>query len=105
MISVGDRETFIPYRNNRLTQMLQDAIGGNSKTVFIAHIPPTDVLVAEAVIALNVSKAALKVRNKLVKFVDGKAIPVETGETDPEPEAVQEETHAAAGDPTKKAWT
>lgn len=34
MISaLSTNEKFIPYRNNKLTQLMQDSLGGNAKTV------------------------------------------------------------------------
>merc|ERR1712000_405803 len=32
----------IPYRDSRLTRLLQDSLGGNSKTVMVANIGPAD---------------------------------------------------------------
>lgn len=39
---VDGRSTHIPYRNSKLTRLLQDSLGGNSKTVMIANIGPAD---------------------------------------------------------------
>jgi hypothetical protein len=32
----------VPYRNSKLTRLLQDALGGNSRTLFIACVSPAD---------------------------------------------------------------
>lgn len=31
--ALSTNEKFIPYRNNKLTQLMQDSLGGNAKTV------------------------------------------------------------------------
>ena len=41
--ALGDNSkkgTFVPYRDSKLTRMLKDSLGGNSKTIMIANISP-----------------------------------------------------------------
>ncbi len=33
----------IPYRDSKLTRILQDSLGGNSKTILIACVSPADI--------------------------------------------------------------
>lgn len=39
---VDGRSSHIPYRNSKLTRLLQDSLGGNAKTVMIAAVGPAD---------------------------------------------------------------
>lgn len=39
---VDGRSTHVPYRDSKLTRLLQDSLGGNTKTVMIAAISPAD---------------------------------------------------------------
>ena len=36
------RSGHIPYRDSKLTRLLQDSLGGNTKTVMVANIGPAD---------------------------------------------------------------
>lgn len=36
------KATYIPYRDSKLTRLLQDSLGGNTKTVMISNIGPAD---------------------------------------------------------------
>ena len=41
--ALGDeskRATHVPYRDSKLTRLLQDSLGGNSRTLMIACISP-----------------------------------------------------------------
>ena len=36
----GNKKVYIPYRDSKLTRLLKDSLGGNSRTVMIANISP-----------------------------------------------------------------
>lgn len=36
------KSTHVPYRDSKLTRLLQDSLGGNTKTVMIANVGPAD---------------------------------------------------------------
>jgi kinesin family protein 3/17 len=39
---VEGKGNFIPYRDSKLTRILQDSLGGNAKTVMIATVSPSN---------------------------------------------------------------
>ncbi len=39
---VDGKTQHIPYRDSKLTRLLQDSLGGNTKTIMIAAISPAD---------------------------------------------------------------
>lgn len=44
---------YVPYRNSTLTWLLKDSIGGNSKSVMLATISPTDAAYVESISTLR----------------------------------------------------
>ncbi|KAL5109908.1 Kinesin-like protein KIF3A [Taenia crassiceps] len=57
------KSTHVPYRNSKLTRLLQDSLGGNSKTVMIANIGPTDYNYDESVSTLRYASRAKLIKN------------------------------------------
>ncbi|GKT32957.1 Kinesin-like protein KIF3A [Aduncisulcus paluster] len=55
--------THIPYRESNLTRLLQDSIGGNSKTVMIANISPASFNIDETIETLRYAKRAKNIKN------------------------------------------
>lgn len=47
------KKTHIPYRNSKLTHLLQDSLGGNSKTLLITQVAPGDSHVSETLQTLQ----------------------------------------------------
>jgi kinesin family protein 3/17 len=39
---VDSKSLHIPYRDSKLTRLLEDSLGGNTKTVMVAAISPAD---------------------------------------------------------------
>lgn len=55
--------SYIPYRNSKLTRLLQDSLGGNSKTVMVATIGPADFNYEETISTLRYATRAKHIRN------------------------------------------
>jgi hypothetical protein len=56
--------TFVPYRDSKLTRLLQDSLGGNTKTVMIANIGPADYNMEETLSTLRYASRAKNIQNK-----------------------------------------
>ena len=54
----------IPYRDSKLTRLLQDSLGGNSKTMMIAAISPADYNYDETLSTLRYANRAKNIKNK-----------------------------------------
>jgi hypothetical protein len=54
----------VPYRNSKLTHLLKDSLGGNSKTIMITTIRTSSEYYQQTLISLMYSSRAKKVRNK-----------------------------------------
>lgn len=53
----------IPYRDSKLTYLLQDSLGGNSKTILIATINPSKTSYSETISTLKFAKRAKEIKN------------------------------------------
>ncbi|KAL0036686.1 hypothetical protein WJX79_005705 [Trebouxia sp. C0005] len=60
------QQTHIPYRDSRLTFLLQDSLGGNAKTVMVANVSPAAACVKETHSTLGFAHRAKMIRNKAV---------------------------------------
>ncbi|CAN4122383.1 unnamed protein product [Withania somnifera] len=56
----------IPYRDSKLTRLLQDSLGGNSKTVMIACVSPADTNAEETLNTLKYANRARNIQNKAI---------------------------------------
>ena len=54
----------VPYRDSKLTRMLQDSLGGNSKTLVICCASPAAASYAESINALRYANRARNIQNK-----------------------------------------
>lgn len=61
-----DESGHIPYRDSKLTRLLQDSLGGNSHTVMIACVSPADYNCDETLNTLRYADRARKIKNRPV---------------------------------------
>lgn len=61
---VDGKAMHIPYRDSKLTRMLQDSLGGNTKTVMIAALSPSDYNYDETLSTLRYASRAKAIKNK-----------------------------------------
>jgi hypothetical protein len=64
--SKGGKKRFIPYRDSKLTQMLQEGLGGNSSTIMVCAIRPGLTYYDETNNTLTWADRAKKIKNKPV---------------------------------------
>jgi kinesin family protein 1 len=60
------KKVVIPYRNSALTRLLQNALGGNSKTYMICAIRPGAKFFDETVNTLKYADRAKQIKNKAI---------------------------------------
>jgi kinesin family member 3B len=61
---IDSRSTHVPYRDSKLTRLLQDSLGGNTKTVMIANCGPADYNYDETLSTLRYADRAKRIKNK-----------------------------------------
>lgn len=68
--ALAENSPHIPYRDSKLTRLLQDSLGGNSKTIMIANIGPSEYNYNETLTTLRYASRAKTIQNKPVKNED-----------------------------------
>nr|XP_033815209.1 kinesin-like protein KIF21A isoform X2 [Geotrypetes seraphini] len=67
--ALGDKSkkvTHVPYRDSKLTRLLQDSLGGNSQTFMIACVSPSDRDFMETLNTLKYANRARNIKNKVM---------------------------------------
>lgn len=59
----------IPYRDSKLTRLLQDSLGGNSQTILVACVSPADSNVEESINTLRYAQRARNIKNSAVRNI------------------------------------
>lgn len=68
--ALAEKSPHVPYRDSKLTRLLQDSLGGNSKTIMIANISPSEYNYNETLTTLRYANRAKTIENKPVKNED-----------------------------------
>ncbi|KAK7597899.1 hypothetical protein V9T40_010124 [Parthenolecanium corni] len=61
---VDEKCQYIPYRDSKLTRLLQDSLGGNSKTLMVANIGPASYNYDESLTTLRYANRAKNIQNQ-----------------------------------------
>eukprot|EP01082_Thalassiosira_pseudonana_P012027 g9840.t1 g9840 contig4:695820-698217(-) len=69
---VDGKSQHVPYRDSKLTRILQDSLGGNTKTVMCANAGPADYNYDESLSTLRYANRAKNIKNKPVINEDPK---------------------------------
>ena len=61
---VDGKSSHVPYRDSKLTRLLQDSLGGNARTVMVANLGPASYNYEESVTTLRFANRAKNIKNK-----------------------------------------
>ena len=61
---IDPKATYVPYRDSKLTRLLQDSLGGNTKTLMISNVGPADYNFDETMNTLRYASRAKSIKNK-----------------------------------------
>ena len=80
-----------PYRDSKLTRLLQDSLGGNSRTIMIACVSPADFNVDESINTLRYATSARNIKNTATRNVVQNLSPEEAAKLQRENQLLKEE--------------
>eukprot|EP00300_Choanocystis_sp_HF-7_P020747 c20667_g1_i4.p1 GENE.c20667_g1_i4~~c20667_g1_i4.p1 ORF type:complete len:1198 (-),score=245.03 c20667_g1_i4:1549-5142(-) len=75
--ALGDptrKASHVPYRDSRLTRLLQDSLGGNSRTLMVACVSPADSNFNETLSTLRYANRARNIKNHAIINRDPTAV-------------------------------
>jgi len=61
--AVAHKQKHIPYRDHKLTQLLQDSVGGTAKAIMFVNCSPAKTCVDETLVSLNYASGLRRVTN------------------------------------------
>jgi len=68
--SNSKKESFVPYRDSKLTRLLKGSLGGNHKTLMVACLSPSGSNTEESLNTLRYANRAKNIQNKAVVNMD-----------------------------------
>ncbi|XP_037708099.1 osmotic avoidance abnormal protein 3 isoform X3 [Drosophila subpulchrella] len=69
---VDGKAKHVPFRDSKLTRLLQDSLGGNTKTLMISCISPSDISYDETISTLRYASRAKNISNRPIINEDPK---------------------------------
>eukprot|EP00339_Tiarina_fusa_P029749 CAMPEP_0117069750 /NCGR_PEP_ID=MMETSP0472-20121206/48950_1 /TAXON_ID=693140 ORGANISM="Tiarina fusus, Strain LIS" /NCGR_SAMPLE_ID=MMETSP0472 /ASSEMBLY_ACC=CAM_ASM_000603 /LENGTH=645 /DNA_ID=CAMNT_0004792471 /DNA_START=354 /DNA_END=2291 /DNA_ORIENTATION=+ len=78
-----------PYRDSKLTRLLQDSLGGNSRTIMLACVSPADFNVDETTNTLRYATSARNIKNTATRNVIKSISPEEAAKLQRENQLLQ----------------
>ena len=69
-LASGDKKSFVPFRDSKLTRLLRGSLGGNHKTLMIACASPAPKNAEESLNCLRYANRAKQIKNLAVVNVD-----------------------------------
>lgn len=70
------RRAYVPYRESKLTRLLQDSLGGSARTLLVACVSPADSSAEETLGTLRYAERARCIKNKPKVNKDANAVEV-----------------------------
>jgi len=67
MMAITSKAKMVPYRNHKLTQLMQDSLGGSAKTLMFVNISPATNNADETINALKYASRARCIENDVAK--------------------------------------
>lgn len=61
---ISKKKVHVPYRDSKLTRILEDSLGGNTKTLMMAAVSPADINIEETISTLRYASRASRIQNK-----------------------------------------
>merc|ERR1719321_690715 len=72
--STGTKKVFVPYRDSKLTRVLQESLGGNSLCTMVAAMSPANANCEETLSTLNYARRAKTIKVSATKNEEASTI-------------------------------